>query len=132
MPIYLYHNTETDEYREIIQSMKEDHVYFGDHGDESCWTRVFTVPNASIDSHVDPFSSKQFVDKTQNKKGTYGDLIDRSAEMSAKRSEIAGGQDPVKQQYFDNYSKTRKGAKHPEQMKKVFETNHVKVDFTQK
>jgi len=68
MPIYIYHNIETDEYREIVQSMKEDHAYFGEDGSESSWTRVFTIPNASIDSQIDPFSSKQFVDKTQNKR----------------------------------------------------------------
>lgn len=130
MPLYSYLNTETDEYREIYQSMNDVHEYFGESGDESTWKRVFTVPQTSIDSHVDPFSPKQFVDKTQNKKGTYGDLIDRSAEMSAKRAESAGGVDPVKQQYFDNYSKARKGAKHPDQFKKKFENKHVSVDFT--
>lgn len=131
MPVYIYHNQETDEYREIIQTMSEAHEYFGENGDEQCWKRVFTVPQASIDAEVDPFSSSQFVDKTRNKKGTYGDLLDRSQEMSEKRAALAGGVDPVKQQYFDNYSKTRKGAKHPEQMK-TFENSKVKVDYTAK
>lgn len=132
MPIYIYHNTETGEYREIFQSMTEKHEYFGSDGSEQTWKRVFTIPQASIDACVDPFSSQQFVDKTYNKKGTYGDLLDRSAELSSKRAEIAGGVDPVKQQYFDNYSKARKGAKHPEQFKKKFENQHVSVDFTSK
>lgn len=132
MPIYIYHNSETDEYREIFQSMNEKHEYFGTEGDEKTWKRVFTIPQARIDGEVDPFSSQQFIDKTYNKKGTYGDLLDRSAELSAKRADIAGGVDPVKQQYFDNYSKTRKGAKHPDQFKKKFENQHVSVDFTSK
>ena len=132
MPIYIYHNLETDEYREIVQSMKEKHEYFGENGDEKSWKRVFTVPQASIDSVIDPFNTQQFVDKTYSKKGTYGDLIDRSAELSDKRAQAAGGLDPVKEKYFENYSKARKGAKHPDQFKKKFENNHVSVDFTAK
>ena len=131
MPIYIYHNIQTDEYVEVVQRMNETHQYSGIAGDENCWKRVFTVPNASIDSHVDPFSSKQFVDKTQNKKGTYGDLLDRSAEMSDKRACLAGGKDPVKEKYFSDYSAKRRGAKHPDQMK-TFENNKIKVDFGKK
>jgi hypothetical protein len=111
--------------------MNDLHVYSGINGDEDSWKRVFTVPNASIDSHVDPFSSKQFVDKTQNKKGTYGDLLDRSAEMSDKRASLAGGKDPVKEKYFTDYSAKRRGAKHPDQMK-TFENSKIKVDFGKK
>jgi hypothetical protein len=131
MPVYIYHNTATDEYSEVFQGMNDLHVYSGINGDEDSWKRVFTVPNASIDSHVDPFSSKQFVDKTQNKKGTYGDLLDRSAEMSDKRASLAGGKDPVKEKYFTDYSAKRRGAKHPDQMK-TFENSKIKVDFGKK
>lgn len=131
MPVYLYHNTETDEYIEIVQGMNDIHEYHGKDGNESCWKRVFTVPQASIDAKVDPFSAKQFADKTRSKKGTYGDLLDRSAEMSAARAHLAGGVDPVKEQYYKNYSKERKGAKHPDQMK-TFENSKVKVDFGKK
>lgn len=128
MPTYIYHNTETDEYCEIVQTMNEVHEYFGESGEEKSWKRVFTIPQARIDGEVDPFSPKQFVDKTQNKKGTYGDLLDRSAEMSAKRAHIAGGTDPVKQQYYDNYSKTRRGAKHPDLLKN-YESKNVKIEY---
>jgi hypothetical protein len=131
MPLYIYHNIVTDEYVEIVQRMNETHQYSGISGDEDCWRRVFTVPNASIDAHLDPFSSKDFVNKTQNKKGTYGDLLDRSAEMSDKRASLAGGKDPVKEQYFSDYSAKRRGAKHPDQMK-TFENNKIKVDFGKK
>ncbi len=131
MPIYIYHNEEKDEYREIYQSMTEEHVYRGENGDEDGWKRVFTVPNASIDAQVDPFSSKEFVQKTGNKKGTYGDLIDRSKEMSEKRAQLNGGVDPVKQKYFEQYSKERRGAKHPEQLKS-YESKNVKIDYSSK
>jgi len=129
MPIYIYHNEQNDEYREIFQSMEDKHEYFGENGDENSWKRVFTVPNASIDSQVDPFSSKDFVNKTNNKKGTYGDLLDRSKEMSEKRAQIAGGVDPVKEKYYQDYSKARKGAKHPDQLKS-YESKNVKIDYS--
>ena len=128
MPQYVYKNTETEEYREIFQTMKEVHEYFGEDGLEKTWIRVFTSPQASIDSHIDPFSSKQFVDKTANKKGTQGDLWDRSKDLSESRAQLNGGVDPVKQKYFENYSKTRKGAKHPDQMRS-FESNKIKIDY---
>lgn len=129
MPVYTYKRKSTDEYIDIIQSMNDKHEYFGQDGDQDDWIRVFYSPCASIDSHIDPFSSKQFADKTGNKKGTYGDLLDRSAEMSNRRADLAGGRDPVKEKYYENYSKERKGAKHPDQMKK-YESNIVKVDYT--
>ncbi len=129
MPQYIYHNTETDEYRQIVQTMSEKHEYFGDDGDETSWRRVFTVPNASIDSAVDPFSPKQFVDKTRNKKGTLGDLLDQSSELSAKRAEIVGGSDPIKDQYYKDYSAKRKGARHPDSFKN-YESKNVKIEST--
>lgn len=129
MPVYIYQNTKTEEYTEIIQGMNEVHEYFGKEGGEDCWKRVFTVPQASFDSHVDPFSSKQFAEKTGSKKGTFGDLLDRSAELSSKRAEITGHADPVKEKYFNDYAKKRRGAKHPDQLK-VFENDKVKVDFS--
>ena len=56
--------------------MTEDHVYFHSEGLE--WKRVFTAPNASIDTRIDPNSSTEFIRKTENKKGTIGDMMDYS------------------------------------------------------
>ena len=56
-------------------------------------------------------------------------MLDYSKEMSQKRADLAGGKDPVKEKYFENYSKGRRGAKHPEQMKS-FESKSVKIDYT--
>lgn len=128
MPIYIYFNTATEEYREVFQKMSDVHEYFGESGDEDSWKRVFTIPQASFDSKIDPFSTKQFVDKTGAKKGTYGDLLDKSAELSQKRADLAGGSDPIKEKYFKEYSEKRRGAKHPDQMKS-FENNVIKVDY---
>jgi hypothetical protein len=109
MPIYTYKRESTDEYRDIVQSMNDKHEYFGENGNEDDWARVFYSPCASIDSQIDPFSAKQFNEKAGAKKGTYGDLLDRSAD-------------------FEDYSKQRRGAKHPEQMKS-FESKNVKIDY---
>jgi hypothetical protein len=128
MPIYLYQNQETEEIREIIQSMNEKHVYYGDGGNEN-WIRIFTIPTASIDTKQDPFSANQFLDRTRSKKGTYGNMLDYSAELSQQRASIIGGEDPIKQKYYEQYSKDRRGAKHPDKMKKTFENKHIKVEL---
>ena len=128
MPLYTYFNSETEEYRDIVQKMNDVKEYFGENGDETTWKRIFTVPNASFDSKIDPFKASEFARKTGSKKGTYGDLLDKSAELSQQRADITGGADPVKAKYFENYSKTRRGAKHPSQMKS-FESKNISVDF---
>jgi hypothetical protein len=130
MPIYLYQHNKTKEIREVLQSMNDPHEYFGDGKiPESGWERVYTIPTASIDTKQDPFSQNQFLDVTKSKKGTYGDMLDYSRELSEKRSSIVGGADPIKEKYYENYSKNRKGAKHPDKLPKTFENKHVKVDF---
>ena len=128
MPFYTYRRESTGEERDIIQTMNETHEYFGDNGDENDWKRVFHAPNASIDSQINPGSKRQFMDSTSTKKGTLGDLMDYSNEMSEKRADLNGGVDPVKQKYFDDYSKKRNGAKHFEEMKS-YESKNVKVKY---
>lgn len=114
MPLYLYRNPETGEVKEVVQSMNEEHTYF-EEGIE--WKRVWTVPQASMDQRVDPFSQKDFLKKTANG-GTLGDLWDRSKEFSEKRADKIGGEDPIKRKELDNFSKTRKGKKHELDRKK--------------
>lgn len=129
MPLYTYFKESTEEYVDIVQGMNDSHVYSGECGSEEGWKRVFHKPQMSIDSQIDPFSSKQFNDRTRDKKGTVGDMLDYSSEMSQKRAELAGGKDPVKEKYFENYSKERNGAKHQLQ-KETFENSVVKVDYS--
>jgi len=127
MPIYVYKHPEHEEYREVFQGMNDEHVYSED-GVE--WDRVFLSPNASIDNSIDPFSNQQYIDATSNKKGTIGDMMDLSSELSAKRAEIAGGKDPVKEKFYDNYAKERGGAEHPNRIKeKGYESKNVKIDY---
>jgi hypothetical protein len=130
MPIYLYQNVNTQEVREVIQGMNDRHEYYGNENEpEEGWERIYTVPTASIDTKQDPFSANQFLDITKNKRGTYGNMLDYSKELSDKRASIIGGQDPIKQEYYKQYSKDRRGAKHPDQIPKTFENKHVKVSY---
>lgn len=129
MPLYLYQNDKTGEIREVLQSMNEVHEYNGEKGNEKSWKRIFTIPQASIDTKQDPFSTNDFLDRTKSKKGTYGNMLDYSKELSEKRASVMGGVDPVKQNYYKEYSKNRRGAKHPDTFKKSFETKNVKIDL---
>jgi hypothetical protein len=128
MPIYIYKHPEREDYREEVQGMNDKHTYFDSEGLE--WKRVFTIPNASIDSRIDPHSSKEFIDKTGGKKGSFGDMMDYSKEMSHLRSESNGGVDPVKEKYFKEYADKRNGAKHFDEIKQKGHTSDVvKVDY---
>ena len=127
MAIYVYRHPETKEEKEVFQKMDDEHVYSED-GVE--WDRVFSVPHASIDSSIDPFNNQQYIDATYNKKGTIGDMMDLSAELSAKRAEKSGGLDPVKEKFYDNYKKERKGAEHPNRIKeKGYDSKNIKIDY---
>ena len=128
MPIYIYKSPNGEKYKEVFQTMAEDHVYFDPDGLE--WKRVFTVPNSSIDTQIDPHSSKEFIQKTEHKKGSYGDMMDYSKELSETRAEKNGGIDPVKEKYFKDYSKNRNGAKHFDEIKqKGHKSDTIKVDY---
>jgi len=107
MPEYIYEHPNTKEKITVWQSVHEDHSY---EIEGVVYDRVYTVPNASIDSKINAESESDFVRKTKAK--TYGELWDASAEMSAKRTETHGGKDPVEQKHFKEYAKKRKGKKH--------------------
>ena len=127
MPLYTYRNPETEEEVDIIQGMNEVHEFVDGNGLK--WDRVFYSPNASIDTKTDAFNQNKFVERTAAKKGSYGDLLNYSAEMSAKRAEQAGGIDPVKKQYLEDYSKKRNGAKHLADKPKTIENKNIKIDL---
>lgn len=126
MPLYTYENPKTGETIDILQGMNEKHTYIDENGLE--WKRVFQIPNAAVDSQIDANNPLAFVDATKNKKGTYGDLLDKSAELSEKRAKEYGGKDPVKEKFLSDYSKRSGGKKHLSQMKS-YESSKVKVDY---
>ncbi|NDG54215.1 MAG: hypothetical protein EBY39_14520 [Flavobacteriia bacterium] len=110
MPLYTYEHPETKEILDVVQGMNDEHIYIDKQGIK--WKRVWNVPQASIDSSSDPFDGQAFKNKTANQKGSYGDLIDQSKELSQKRKDKLG-YDPVQKKYFKEYSKKRRGIKHP-------------------
>ena len=126
MPIYVYKHPDEDIYEEVFHGMNDPHVFSKD-GVE--WNRVFLAPNATIAGDIDPFNKNAYIDKTANMKGTVGEALDYSAELSAKRAEKTGGEDPVKRKFFEQYSKERKGAKHPLDKPKSINKNGFKIDL---
>lgn len=128
MPEYIYKHPEKDEYVSVIQGMNDEHVYFDE--DHVKWKRVLFSPQFSIDSQIDPFSKNDYLEKTKNMKGNIGDLMDQSRELSEKRASIYGGEDPIKRQYLDNWSKKRGGMIHPkDNSKRSSENKHIKIDY---
>jgi hypothetical protein len=128
MPIYIYKHPKKEEYKEVVQTMNEDHVYFDEDGVE--WKREWTNPQLNCESNIDPFSNTAFIEKTGNMKGTYGDMQDYSKELSEKRASMNGGVDPVKKTYYDNYAKKRRGARHLSELReKGFESKNIKIDY---
>jgi len=128
MPVYVYKHPSKEEFIELVQSMNEEHVYIDDSGLK--WKRVWINPQLNTDSNINPFDNAHFVNKTGNMKGSYGDMLDYSKELSDKRKSMNGGIDPVQQKYFKEYSKQRKGAKHPEEVKqKLKQSNKFSIDF---
>ena len=110
MPIYQFSHPEHPIIIEVVQSMKEPHIYIDEEGVE--WTRVWDLPNASIDTKIDPWSASDFSRKTGEKKGTMGDLWDQSKEMSQERAKQCGGTDPVKKKYEKDWSAKRRDMKY--------------------
>ena len=111
MPFYIFEHPETQERVEVRQRMKDAHEYIDANGLK--WDRVFLSNNMAIDSRPDAFSKSALTNSTSNKKETIGDLQDRAKEASEKRKE-KDGYDTMQNQWFSDYSKRRKGQKHPD------------------
>lgn len=134
MPQYLFESTKTGEVHSVFFHMDDEKTYLGPKGTAKPgeWRRVWTAPRAAIDTRVDPYSAKDFV-KATAKNDNVGALWDRAKELSNKRAEKEGGTDPVRQTFFENYSKRRHGKKHPEQLRQesvVSAAKHgIKIDW---
>lgn len=126
MGLYLYSNPENGEIKEIFQSMSEPHVY-KENGIK--WQRIFTVGQASIDTKWNPDSSEDFIRKSSSKKGTLGNLMDKSKELSMER-ESKRGVDPLKIQYNENYKKSHNGKDTPEIRKQKLKSYLDSKGFT--
>ena len=102
MPYYLVSHPNTEEVREIFFHMNDEKVYIDENNLK--WNREFVVPQASIDTNIDPYSKRAFMDKT-NKAGTFGEMMDLSKELSEKRGGVKN--DPVKKGYTKDWKKKR-------------------------
>lgn len=119
MPNYLFSNPKTGEIKEIFFHMKEEKKFIDKKGVE--WKREFSVPFANFDTKaIDPFSQKQFVERTAKYKGgTMGELWDESKTLAMKRQEITGGDDKILKTAKKQYSKARKDKPFPRAIKDV-------------
>jgi hypothetical protein len=109
MPLYLFKNPNNGKTISVFQTMNEDHTY-SDNGIK--YERVFTVPNAQIDTEFDINSSSKFIEKTGKMKGTLGEIWDYSQELSDKRATKYDGVDPLRKKAEEKYSKKRRGMKY--------------------
>lgn len=127
MGLYIFESPD-GEIKEIFQNMADKHEY-EENGIK--WNRIFTKPNSSIDTSIDPLDHKKALQKIRNSKGTIGNMQDFSKEQSEKRKEKMGI-DPVKQKFFQDYSDKRGGKVHidqrKEQAKKITENIMIKLD----
>ena len=128
MALYLYENVETGEVREVAQGMNDVHEYHGEDGSEKgLWRRVYVNPTISSDTQIDAFDSNAFANSVADKKDSYGDLFNRSAEASEKRAQRYG-KDPVKEKYYADYNNMTNGKLHPQQQKEKFNKAIEKAD----
>ena len=67
MPIFVFKHPSTGKIIEVVQKMTEPHYFTDEEG--VTWTRIFTIPRASVDTKIDPNSAKEFVAKINSLKG---------------------------------------------------------------
>ena len=107
MPEYIYEHPDTGKQITVWQSIHEEHIY---EVDGVVHNRVYTIPQASIDTKIDPYSSKDFREKV--KAQNVGDIWDRSKELSEIRKD-KDGRDPVQENTSKITQKKEKGKSTP-------------------
>lgn len=129
--VYQFRNKKTGKIVDVVMPMKDYKHYRGESGNEDFWERVYDLPQVNTGNAkvTDPFDNKAFVNKTGQMKGTYGDLLDYSSELSEKRASIAGGEDPLKRKYFDEYKKKTNGKRHIKDRPKKIDTKNATIEF---
>lgn len=127
MPIYVFQNPETQEYKELFFGMNDEKIFIDENNLE--WIRVYLASELNTVGSTDPWSHSDFMDKTASKKGTVGDMMKHSEELSQMRKDQMG-RDPLKEKYYENYSKKRGGKKHYKEIKeKGYESDKVKITY---
>ena|ERR1051326_6805738 len=115
--LYEFENIETKEIKEFyfpVEEAPKTGSIIEKDGEK--WKRLISKNVMGVVKGTsNPVSSQQFVHDTARQKGTVGDLMDKSAEESAKRAKQSPtGRDPVKDKWFENWSKKRSGKRHPQ------------------
>lgn len=129
MPRYDFENVETGEVHEVFLHMNDPKIYNGVDGTQNGqWRRIYSSPNASVDCKIDPFSSRDFVEKTGRKRDNYGSLLDRSKEAHLARVQKEG-HDVVKEKWLKNYETTNNTKFFDSSKDKVIKKNGVTIDF---
>lgn len=127
MPLYTFSHPKTGETKDLFFHMNDEKKFVDPDGTE--WKREYHSPELNSTGSSDPWDSKQFVEKTGKNKGNLGELLDRSSDLSKERASQSGGVDPIKEKYYERYSKNRNGAIHPDKNPKSFENKHVRIDI---
>jgi hypothetical protein len=120
--IYTFKHPTKNKYIQISQSVNDIHTFFDENGIQ--WERIYDSPSLSIKTKIDPFSENDFLKATKEKRGSVGDMMDLSTELSEKRKERTGS-DPIQNSFFKEYSKKRKGTKHPKDPKRLNKINSL-------
>lgn len=116
MPVIDFQHTPTGKVDSVYLTMDAPREYAGPNGDQKGeWVRLWSVPNAAVDTKLDPHSAADFVKATNKKGGTLGELYDRAAELSHERASKEGGIDHVKQSFYADYKRRHKGVAHPQE-----------------
>ena len=114
MPHYSFQNPNNpEEIKDVFFHMLEDKKYIENDIE---WLRVFLPISGRVDTRIDPFSKKRFMEKTKTSR-TVGEIADRSEEMGQKRANKLG-YDPHKENYYKRYEKKTGGKDHPDIMRK--------------
>ncbi len=126
MPLYSFANHDDSQIVDVFFHMNDEKVFFGP--DKKYWRRVYTVPQMNVDTQIDPRDKNQFI-RRASKYQDFGSVQDKSRELSEIRAQ-KDGVDSVKQDYFNKYSKDRKGKPHPKSLPTKIETDRVVVDLS--
>jgi hypothetical protein len=129
MPLYLFTNQDETETVDVFFHMNDEKRFFGPDGKE--WRRVFTVPGAAIDSSskIDPYSKRDFVNKTANKKGSVGNLLDEAKSLSLQRAEKEG-RDPIKEKFLEKYKQDTGKEYRSLDKNQTIKSGGITVDFS--
>lgn len=121
MPLYPFQHPKTGKIKDVFVSLKEPDDKRRFHLDDKGvkWKRVLEAPMIAVDTKINPYSEKEFREKTYAKKGeTLGSMFDRSKELSDQRASKNQGVDPVQEKYFKDYRKRKRGTPHTAELKR--------------